>query len=142
MQLDHRTAMSRRPAPGALLEAFEDRHIVQWAKAAGAEKCSPIGTRKPIQPESPYREWWSCTACGYPLTPGLGHRAVKSQTARRRRIGRNDDRRGINLGAGLQPNPWKVLAGVEPRNTLASPHLDAELLQIAPQRRPEAAVVV
>src|SRR4029453_10319502 len=37
---------------------------------------------------------------------------------------------------------WQLLAGIDPRDTLSCPYVDAEPFQIAPQRRPQATVVV
>src|SRR5512133_342397 len=133
MELDDRTAVSRRPAPSAIFEAFHDRDIVQGAKAAGAEKRSAIAINEPIQPESPHRKRWRNANGRDPIPPSLiRHGALKSQPTHRRRIGRQDECLSINVGAGFQPDPWQLPTCIDPGNTFTSPNLDAKMFEVAP----------
>ena len=70
------------------------------------------------------------------------YRGLESEPAQRRRIGRNDDPRGLDLGAGFQHHPRQLLTRVDRCDSLPRPYLDPQLFEISPERCPEAAVIV
>jgi hypothetical protein len=130
------------PAPGALLEALQDRDVVQGPEAAGPEERRTIVGDEPIEPQPPDGEGRCITRRRHMVAPCLiAQRKIKSQSAQRGGICREHKRVGRDLGAGSQPNPQQLLTRIYPRHGLRRAHLGAEAFQIAPKRGPETTVI-